>query len=103
MGKTARKKLKEARAAGTVQTHRVHDTGQVVSGMLSVSSHSASALATLKNYIYMVPFLLQPQNQFSTSRQPQEVIKTSIRRQETALGRGLHGKALPAALTQLPC
>ena len=47
MGKTARKKLKEARAAGTVQTHRVHDTGQVVrSGMLSVSSHSASALAT---------------------------------------------------------
>ena len=45
MGKTARKKLKEARAAGTVKTHRVHDTGQVVSGMLSVSSHSASALA----------------------------------------------------------
>ena len=43
MGKTARKKLKEARAAGTVKTHRVHDTGQVVSGMLSVSSHSASA------------------------------------------------------------
>lgn len=45
MGKTARKKLKEARAARTVKTHRVHDMGQVVSGMLSVSSHSASALA----------------------------------------------------------
>ena len=103
----SKEKTKEARAAGTVKTHRVHDTGQVVSGMLSVSSHSASALALGKElgepsqppkelYIYG-PFPSQSQNQFSTSRHLQEVIKTSIRRQETELGDGSM-----ARLFQLP-
>ena len=55
----------------------------------------------LKNYIYG-PFPSQPQNQFSKSRHLQEVIKTSIRRQETELGNSSMAKVLPTALTQLP-